>query len=135
MKILIISRGYPTKKYPMNGIFEFDQAKAIAKSGHEVIYASIDMRSIRRRRKWGIEKFKKDGVLIYGINYPLGRIPRNILTYFSVNALERLYKKIEKESGKPDIMHAHFTGMGYAGARLKKITGIPLVITDRKSVV
>lgn len=133
MKILIISRGYPTKKYPMHGIFEYDQAKVIAKLGHEVIYASVDMRSIRRWRKWGIEKFERDGVLVYGINYPLGRIPENMLTYFTVQGLKRLYKKIEKESGKPDVIHAHFTGMGYGGAKLKRITGIPLIITEHSS--
>ena len=61
MKVLIISRGYPTGKYPLNGIFEFDQAKALANLGHKVIFASVDMRSIRRIRKWGIEKIKKEG--------------------------------------------------------------------------
>ena len=38
MKILIIARGYPTEKYNLNGIFEFDQAKALAKIGHEVFF-------------------------------------------------------------------------------------------------
>lgn len=42
MYILIVARGYPSERYKMNGIFEFDQAKALAKAGHKVIYAAID---------------------------------------------------------------------------------------------
>ena len=32
---------YPTEKYKMNGIFEFDQAKALAAAGHKVVYALL----------------------------------------------------------------------------------------------
>ena len=46
MFILFISRGYPTDKYKMNGIFEFDQAKALAEAGHKVVFAAVDVRSI-----------------------------------------------------------------------------------------
>jgi hypothetical protein len=51
MKIFIVSGGYPTNKYPLNGIFQFDQAKIISKEGHEVFFISLDMRSILRKRK------------------------------------------------------------------------------------
>jgi len=133
MKVLLISRGYPSDKYPTHGIFEFDQAKAIANLGHKVILASIDMRSIRRKRKWGFEKFEKDGVLIYGVNFPIGRGPNFILNFFSTIALRILYRRIEKEQGKPDIMHAHFTRIGYVAAKLKEDVDIPLVITEHSS--
>lgn len=39
MRIYIISRGYPSEKYVKNGIFEFDQAKALASIGHEVVFS------------------------------------------------------------------------------------------------
>lgn len=45
MRIYIVARGYPTEKYLGNGIFEFDQAKALVPRGHEVIYLAIDLRS------------------------------------------------------------------------------------------
>ena len=61
MFILIIARSYPTKKSPLNGIFEFDQAKALHNLGHKVILASIDLRSIRRWRKWGVSYSCKNG--------------------------------------------------------------------------
>lgn len=133
LNVLIISRGYPTSKYPMNGIFEFDQAKALAKFGHDVVFAVIDIRSIRRWRKWGIEKFEKDGVKVYAINYPIGNVPLKFLLYFYEKGLKQLFKRVKNDIGNPDIMHAHFTRIGYAATKLKETTGIPLVITEHFS--
>lgn len=135
MHALIIARGYPTEKYKTNGIFEFDQAKALAQKGCNVAYAAIDLRSIRRWRKWGIVREEIDGVCIYAINIPIGRVPKTILRKFRFLGLKILYKKIVKERGKPDIMHAHFTGSGYAASQLKYKTGNPLVITEHSSLI
>lgn len=135
MYILVISRGYPTEKYKMNGIFEFDQAKALAAVGHKVVYAAVDVRSIRRWRKWGIERKAIEGVRIYAINLPGGRIPKTILQKMSILGLNILYRTIVNEQGKPDIMHAHFAGIGYTASRLKKKTNIPLVITEHFSAI
>lgn len=135
MYTLFIARGYPTKKYKGNGIFEFDQAKAVASLGHKVVYAAVDIRSIRRWRKWGFEKKVIDGVEIYCINVPLGRVPRRILEKASIWGLKYLYKKILKEKGKPDILHAHFTELGHSASILKKEINIPLVITEHSSLI
>ena len=135
MYTLFITRGYPTDKYKTNGIFEFDQAKALAKKGCKVVYLAIDLRSIRRWRKWGIERQNIEGVDIYAINIPLGRIPKNILRKFSFWGLKTLYKKIIKEQGKPDILHAHFTSSAYSASKLKDITGIPLITTEHSSQI
>lgn len=133
MKILIIARGYPTKKYNLNGIFEFDQAKALARAGHEVIYAAIDMRSLRRWRKWGYETLIKDGVQIEAINIPCGRIPKKILSKITESSLKKLYKRIFKKYGKPDIIHSHFINIGHAVTKLFKDSDIPLVHTEHLS--
>lgn len=135
MYILIISRGYPTEKYKTNGIFEFDQAKALAVAGHKVVYAAVDVRSIRRWRKWGIEKKTIEGVKVYAINLPGGRIPKGILRKMSMLGLNILYKVISKEQGKPDIIHAHFAGIGYIASKLKEKTDIPFVMTEHLSTM
>lgn len=135
MYTLFITRGYPTEKYKTNGIFEYDQAKALVKQGCKVVYAAIDVRSIRRWRKWGIQREYKDGVHIYAINIPLGRVPKKILRTFSFLGLKLLYKKIVKEKGVPDILHAHFTGSAFSASKLKEITDIPLVITEHFSQI
>src|SRR5690554_6885050 len=111
MKVLIIARGYPTVKYKMNGIFEFDQARALTKTGVDVVYAAIDMRSFRRWRKWGIEKKIIEGVKVYAINIPCGRIPKRILYGVGLSGLKYLYSKIVKEQGEPDVIHSHFAAI------------------------
>ena len=135
MYVLIISRGYPTKKYNLNGIFEFDQAKALAKAGIKVVFAAVDVRSIRRWRKWGIEYHKSDGVHVYTINIPAGRVPQSWKFTLSYMGLNILYKLILKEFGKPDILHAHFTDIGYIASKLKKQINVPLVITEHSSSI
>ena len=101
MFVLFISRGYPTKKYKMNGIFEFDQAKAVASLGHKVVFAAIDLRSIRRWRKWGFERKSINGVEIYCINIPLGRVPKWLLNKASIWGLKYLYQIILKSKVNP----------------------------------
>jgi L-malate glycosyltransferase len=75
MKIFIISRGYPTEESPANGVFEFDQARALADAGQEVYFLSVDIRSFKRTRKWGYASFDRDGVHVRGINVPIGPLP------------------------------------------------------------
>ena len=134
MYILIVARGYPTDKYKMNGIFEFDQAKALAQAGHKVVYAAIDARSIRRWRKWGLENFTKDGVYVEAINIPCGRIPEPILNNTQLLGLRKLYRLIEKKYGKPDIIHAHFLNFGYLSLKLLKDKA-PIIMTEHFSAM
>jgi L-malate glycosyltransferase len=135
MYILVVSRGYPTKKYNLNGIFEFAQAKALAKIGCKVVFAAVDVRSIRRWRKWGLEHHYIEGVNVYAINIPVGKMPRIILNIITSIGLNVIYKRILKEFGRPDILHAHFTGVGYAASNLKKRINVPLVITEHSSLI
>lgn len=117
----------------MNGIFEFDQAKALAARGHEVIYLAIDLRSIRRWRHWGRESLQKDSVKIEAINIPLGRVPKKILRAFGVFGLSRVFRQCMKKYGKPDIIHAHFTGSAYSAVKALKKYDIPIVMTEHNS--
>lgn len=133
MNILFITRGYPSENYKTLGIFEYDMAKALAKSGHEVTYLAVDVRSIRRWRKWGHESFTRDNINIEAINVPLGRIYHPLKTKISEIALFKLFKKISMKNDQFDLIHAHFPDFAYLGAKLKVKTGIPLVITEHSS--
>ncbi|WP_226643038.1 glycosyltransferase [Mesobacillus subterraneus] len=137
MYILIVSRGYPSKEYKMNGIFEFDQAKALVSAGHKVIYIAIDLRSIRRKRNWGYESFIKEGVQIEAINIPCGRIPKSFLNSIRIFAFKKLFKKIVSKYGKPELIHAHFINYGYVISRVfsKKSNEIPLIISEHYSAM
>ena len=61
MNVLIIARGIPDQK-SLLGIFEYDQARALAAAGHRVVLFAIDLRSIRRTRRYGVHSGKSDGI-------------------------------------------------------------------------
>jgi len=135
MKIMVVSSGIPTEKYPLLGIFELDQAKALAQEGNEVVFLGVDLRSIRRWRRWGISRGNKDGVDYYLFNLPAGRLHLKLLCKIGQYCLSRLYKKVELDFGKPDIIHAHFTEMGCIVSRLSKKECVPYVITEHSSKI
>lgn len=135
MHILMVSRGYPSEKYHGSGIFEFDQAKALAKAGCKVIFACVDLRSLRRWRKWGYERLTKDGVEIYAVNIPLGRVPKAMLAFFGRWGIKQLYKRIVKEHGEPDVVHSHFTEISNYALALKPMTNAKFVMTEHNSAV
>lgn len=135
MYVLVVTYGYPSKKYQL-GIFEFDLAKALHAAGYKVVFAAVDLRSIRRWRKWGFEHLFKDGIEIYAINIPLGIVPRVLLSFFGKWGVKKLYKKINNDQGEPDIIHAHFLGMGDIVWKLKEMTkSSKFVLTEHSSAV
>lgn len=133
MRVFIVARGYPTKEYPTNGIFEYDQAKALAALGHEVIYIALDMRSIRRRRKLGFVSLDRDRVHIEAINIPVSNFSHALTRYTREKALRRLYRRCVKKYGKPDVIHAHFQEFGYTTARTLRDEAVPLIMTEHLS--
>ena len=100
MKVLIISRGLPQPDNPTFGIFEIDQAKALKKSGVDVIFFAVDLRSIRRKRRYGIVKTLHEGIEFYTINVPLGNVPPNIFCPVGSVALKYLFNSVFKNSAE-----------------------------------
>lgn len=134
MRILVIGRGYPTSEYRLNGIFEFDQARALANAGVDVCYAAIDLRSLRRVRKFGMEKKRVRGITVFAANIPVGKIPKQIRLKISEFSLAHIYKSIVREWGKPDLIHAHFITLGAAAVHVfKGGLDLPVVITEHSS--
>lgn len=131
MKIAIISRGKPTLKYPLYGIFEFDQAKALAKKGIEVAFIAIDFRAWAFKRKYGLFKYECEGVRVYELSLPLNAYRKGVP--FLQSLLLVPFKAMVKEFGKPDIIHAHFYSIAAIASILKKKYGIPFVITEHSS--
>ena len=135
MNILEVSRGLPCAKYPMNGIFEWDQAKAMAGAGHKVFFAAIDLRSILRVRKFGLSHKIVEGIDVYEYSVPLGRVPSFLLKFFEWRCLRKIIKKISKKE-KIDIVHFHFAET-VIGSALKLNDKIKLnyMVTEHSSRV
>lgn len=136
MIIWVLAEGLPSKNAPLNGIFEWDQAKALKKIGHKIIYIAIDLRSIRRIRKLGLQVFERDGIVIFSANFPLGRTIPRVRNWISWMIYKRVCRKILKIYGIPNIAHAHFARYtGYAALKAKEKFGIDYIITEHDSWV
>ncbi len=131
--ICIISRGYPTKETPMLGIFEMDQAKALRDAGHRVVFVSLDMRSIRRKRSLGVSVHEQAGIRMYNISVPVGNVPYKLFYSMGKWALMRVFTLVMEKEGRPDVMHAHFTDISAIAVCLKEKYKVPLVMTEHSS--
>lgn len=130
LKILFVSRGCPDENFPLNGIFEFDQAKALAACGHEVFFAALDF-SRKSKGTLGLSVFSKNGVKVYRFFMPSG-VYRRALPLLRM-VLDYVYKHIISDCGKPDIVHVHFYFMGAIGSILKTKYGLPVLHTEHSS--
>lgn len=136
MRILVVARGIPTENDPLCGIFEWDQAKALKDFGHEIIYAILDMRSIRRKRHLGYSFERRDGIDVYRYAIPLGRVGLPMLNVGSRIALQKILKKVLQKYDHIDAIHGHFGRVtGYAMYKAKKLFGIPYIITEHDSLL
>ncbi|WP_195425964.1 glycosyltransferase family 4 protein [Bacteroides cellulosilyticus] len=131
MYILMIARGYPTKEDPQWGCFEQDQAEALCNNGNKVVILSVDNRFLWRKRKIGITHYQKAGIDYYNIFLIPGAITRLILGHYNLFVkemqIQRLYKKIEKIHGKPDVIYGQFFFNTAIAVCLQKKYDIPLV--------
>ncbi|QQK08006.1 glycosyltransferase [Miniphocaeibacter halophilus] len=137
MKVMIASQGYPTKKYPMNGIHQFAYAKALKKHGVDTYVVALDLRSFRRKRKWGYEEKIVDGIKTYAINIPLGNINQKLLCNIGAFFLKRKIDSILNKEKNTDIIHSHFTEPSYSFIKTikdKKIN-IPVIVSEHSSSI
>ena len=134
MKILLVTRGYPQSHNNGLGIFERDQAIALKRAGHRVAYGVVDIRSVRRKRKFGYNHFTdENGIEVFEMNWPIGPVPRSLIEFFRQEALMTLYIHVLKEFGRPDIVHSHFLNYGVIAVKLCKKENLPLIVTEHSS--
>ncbi|MCR3905730.1 MAG: glycosyltransferase [Tenericutes bacterium] len=135
MYVLIVSRGYPTDKDYINGVFEFDQALALSKNGLKIVLIVLDLRSIRHIRKYGFYNDSRNGIEIEVASFPIGMLSRKIYFIFGKKVLQVLFEKTLKKYGNPDVIHSHFVNIGYLCAKALKKYDIPIVHTEHSSLI
>lgn len=113
MYILMIARGIPSERHPQWGCFEKDQAEALAAIGHKVVVASVDTRFLWEWRKIGVTKYAQNSVVFYNSFIIPGAITGLLGQRFNLLVkqwqMQRIYKRITKEQGKPDVICGHFS--------------------------
>ena len=128
--ILEVSWGCPSDRYPLHGLFQFDQAKALTDVGEKIVFLALDMRSIRRWRKWGVSFRTRYGIPVCEYSFPYGPFSPEKKYRIQDRGFDRSMAKIERRYGKPGCVHFHgvmeaISGMAYCVER-----GIPYVITE-----
>lgn len=138
MFIVLISRGVPSKRDPQWGCFEKDQAEALANLGHKVVVISVDSRFRTYWRKLGITHYCINGIdyydyfLIPGVfTRKLGGIWFNF--FVKKKLLQKLFSRVVREHGMPDILYSHYLSNSYLALSLKERYHLPLVAIEHWS--
>lgn len=135
MKILFITRGFPSEEDPMDGNYEAVQAKAIAAKGHEVYVLSVKFRKLTRLiQDRSIHHRYVDGVHVYECSRnnfytPFIHFP-NFDIRFRQYQFRKVIKELVAEIGMPDVVHAHLIQHAAPSIILKTEFNIPFVITE-----
>ena len=133
MKIFFIPTSYPDSQHPQRDIFIYEQAKELARRGHEIVilhvqklpsksfFSPIDNRIIQLDDGFAIRFMTKQKTIMEG------KLPGFNRDSF-VASVKRLYAYALSIVGAPDVIYAHFScWAGYAASLLSKEYGVPLV--------
>ena len=139
MKIFLIARGIPTKKDPQWGCFEWDQASALHRAGHDVTVLCVDRRLRWYPRPMGVSRGERLGIEWYSL---LG-VPDSLLRLLGDGAVRDvnrrllcyLYQKVVKRRGVPDVVYVHYLPMMLAAVGLKQTYGCRVVGMEHWSQV
>lgn len=135
MKICIVSRNINSD---YTGSFEFDQALALKRYGHDVYVLSLDMRSIRRKRRLGIHTDTYEGITVMRCSVPVGAVNPKLFEAIGVKAFATAYRKLEKLAGGFDVVNPHFLEVAYlATYAIKSVMkkNVPVAATEHFSLV
>lgn len=138
MNIIIVPSWYESKKRPTLGSFFKEQAIALAKRGHNVIliYPGLIGTKELLDLNLTINKYEEQGITVYRINTPgfgINKFPKIEERLFT-EKLRYIVKKVIREYGKPDIVHAHSClWAGYSAVKVFNSFKIPVVITEHST--
>lgn len=141
MHVLIIpSEHFMTSTYPLGGIFQYHQARALHKAGYQVGVMATGAISARFLfQPYHYPEFENMG------GYPIFRQyarqffpqrfarPESVISFSQEIAL-KLYQRYKKQFGKPDVVHAHnLQCAGMIAQAIWQKDSIPYVITEHSS--
>ena len=139
MKIFIIPTSYPDESNPVANIFIYEQVKALALLGHEIIVLHVKKLPTAKIYS-SVDKTIKVNRDDYSVRYATeiktfmeNKFPNANRNEF-ISAMRRLYIRAECECGKPDVIYAHFScWAGYVAAQISKENNIPCVCLEHYS--
>ena len=131
MKVAIVSRGIPSPSDPVYGVFEFDQARALAGQGLDVAFIILDFRSVSAKRKTGLFQYDREGVHVFELSLPINVYRRGLPVLQHLLLIP--FRTMLKRFGKPDIVHVHFYSIAAIASIIKRKYSIPIIVTEHSS--
>ena len=134
MKVLFVTRGFPTEKNTVVGLYEAVQAKALAAKGCQVSVITICRKSTRylffNNR---VTHRRVDGVDVYEFNWAQASDRFKFLRRFETSmtvGYKNAFNQFVKEKGLPDVVHAHIIFYAECASFAKTEFHLPFVITE-----
>lgn len=141
MKVIFVTRGWPTTTDPMSGNFEAVQAKALAKRGIDVTVLYLRKKSFAHifESKAVVCK-KEEGISVLSKTVALTELPGTFFTknnrvdlWLRQRAFRKLYECYKEIAGNADVIHAHFINQACDCKMVLEKYHIPFVITEHWS--
>ena len=141
MKVVFVTRGWPTEANPMSGNFEAVQARALSKRGHDVTVIYNQKKSIAHFFQSKDVRYKEiDGITVLSSSVTLAEIPKLGITKYNncdlrirQRAFARVYEYYRKMKGDADVIHAHYLNQAYDCKAVLEKYHIPFIITEHWS--
>jgi len=132
IRILFVTNLYPSAEEPDRGVYIRNQAIALAKNGYDISVLLMDYRSIRLKRKLGINWRRQDNIWVCRFSVPIS--PFTSLQYVISGELTKVgITQVEKKLGKVDIIHGHFLEGAYGLLHIKSKFNVPTIFTEHGS--
>jgi len=138
-KVLFVPSWYPSADDPISGVFIQEQAHALSERYDVAVLipGMASWRNVARTSSPDRSQLDKSGPVPVYREFALPLVPHgpesiDYQTY--VRSVQSGYKKIIKDFGKPDIIHAHVVlPGGWSALNLGEQHGIPVVLTEHSS--
>ena len=136
IRVLMLPSWYPTPEAPLLGTFYREQAQAMAARGAQVTVAYVNVGDDFRPSHNGITYTCDDGVHTYVYKRP-NLTPRweRGRCFQRTRMLEKLYRRIEREQGRPDVVNLRSSLLGYEALSLCEAHDLPLFFMEHSSFV
>lgn len=138
--LIIPSSHFVTPRYPLGGIFEFQQANALHNAGYQVgVIAPGVITSRFAFRRYLYPDFEQaNGYPVYRRYvrkfYPQRWVRPERSIPFYQNLGVDLYQLYKNAFGKPDVMHAHnIQFAGFIAKSIHDLDAVPYVITEHST--
>jgi glycosyltransferase involved in cell wall biosynthesis len=134
MKVLWLASWFPNRTAPYNGDFIERHAYAAAPFTNQLFVIAIIKDDAMERGATEVIKRQSGNLTLYTAYYGPGKFgaAEKLLSFRKYFSLQRkIYKQIEQEFGRPDIVHVHVPmKAGLFAQYLKQNKGIPYVVTE-----